>query len=226
MDLHLVDGEPPLGPWQRIPVADLAAQLGGRATASFTRPLLVGIDGRGGAGKSTLAAGLVAAVPGAVGVHGDDRAWHEPMFGWSRLLRDEVLVPLRCGRAVSCRPPAWEHHDRAGRISVEHTVPMVVVEGTGTTPAALADLYDATIWVQSDFAEAERRGLERDVADGTNGDAQEARAFWDEWMQAERAHLVADRPWERADLVVCGTPHLVSGGSEPGPGEVLLGRAR
>jgi len=33
------------------------------------------------------------------------------------------------------------------------------------------------LWVQSDFAGAERRGIARDVAQGDNGDAEQSIAF-------------------------------------------------
>ena len=53
--------------------------------------------------------------------------------------------------------------------------------------------------------EARRRGLERDASYGTRT-PEEAEAFWDDWMTEEEPFYAADRPWERADLVVLGTP--------------------
>jgi hypothetical protein len=67
-------------------------------------------------------------------------------------------------------------------------------------------LVDAVVWVQADGAEAERRGIERDVAGGANGDREQSIAFWHEWMGEELPFLARERPWERADVVVCGTP--------------------
>lgn len=46
----------------------------------------------------------------------------------------------------------------------------------------------------------------RDLASGENGDREATQAFWDEWSAAEREYLAADRPWERASVVVAGTP--------------------
>jgi hypothetical protein len=54
--------------------------------------------------------------------------------------------------------------------------------------------------VQSDREEARERGLRRDVELGRT--PEEAERFWDDWMAAEEPFLAADRPWERADLVV------------------------
>jgi len=74
--------------------------------------------------------------------------------------------------------------------------------------------------VQSDAAEARRRGIERDVAGGRERD--EVGPFWDEWMEEEVRFLAADRPWERADLVFCGTPAVLSDPPAPPPPGVLL----
>jgi len=73
--------------------------------------------------------------------------------------------------------------------------PLLVVEGVGAGRRALEPLLDAVIWVQTDRILATRRGLERD-----GGDV----AFWDEWEARERPFLAADRPWERAVLVISG----------------------
>jgi len=42
------------------------------------------------------------------------------------------------------------------------------------------------------------------VAEGVNGDWEQAAAFWNAWMP----FLNEQRPWERADLIVAGTPAI------------------
>lgn len=71
---------------------------------------------------------------------------------------------------------------------------------TGAARHEHAPYLDAMVWVASDEAIARERGIARD------GDGAEAIAFWDEWAAAERPFLEVERPWERADLVVSGTP--------------------
>ena len=78
------------------------------------------------------------------------------------------------------------------------------MEGVGSSRASLAPWLDATVWVQSDEAQAYRRGIDRDVELGR--ERAEAVAFWDEWMAHEGPFLAADGPWERADVVLCSTP--------------------
>lgn len=86
--------------------------------------------------------------------------------------------------------------------------PLLIVEGTGASQRAHTDLVDGSIWVQADFVQARRRGIERDVASGVNGDREAATRFWHEWMEHELAFLAQERPWERADLIIAGTPTI------------------
>ncbi|WP_432524531.1 hypothetical protein [Kineococcus sp. SYSU DK006] len=104
------------------------------------------------------------------------------------------------------RPPAWEARGRPGAVEVPAGSELVLLEGVGAAQRELAPFLDAVVWVQSDAALAERRGIARDVAEGVNGDLERATAFWHEWAAEELRFLRDQRPWERADLVVAGTP--------------------
>ena len=185
--MDLPDGEPDCGPWRAVAVAELYAALG--------RPRVLAVDGRSGSGKSTLVDRLAATVPGVAVVHTDDVAWHHDFFDWADLLVDGVLVPWWAGRDLAYRPPPWDARGRPGEITVPSGAPLLVVEGVGAGRRAFAPYLDALVWVQTDRAVATRRGLERD-----GGDV----AFWDEWEARERPFLAADRPWDRAALVVNG----------------------
>ncbi|MFT3875397.1 MAG: hypothetical protein QM708_03060 [Propioniciclava sp.] len=202
--MKLLPEEPAVAVWRAILVEELWQSI--RDRASDRSPLIVAVDGRGASGKSTLAARFATFVPGLVVVHTDDLAWNEPLFDWFHLLREDILAPLRRGEDVWFTPPAWPAHGRDGAIVVPASAPVVVIEGVGAAHDSASAFLDATIWVQSDHVEAERRGIERDLACGVNGDRDETIAFWHEWWNAERAYLAEDRPWERADLIVAGTP--------------------
>ena len=193
MDLH--PEEPDLGPWRSVDDADLLALVG--------RPSLVLVDGRGGGGKTTFAERL-AGLLGASLVHTDDVAWEHSRFGWDDLLREQVLEPWRRGEAVSYRPPAWVRYEREGAVSADAGRPLVI-EGSGAARASLAGFADLVVWMQSDRTLARERALVRDASYGTRT-PEEAEAFWDDWMTEEEPFLAADRPWERAHLVVLGTP--------------------
>lgn len=194
-------GEPVAGPWRVEPLAELVRIL----TASpppLRRPRIVAIDGRGAGGKTTLSERLRAAVPGTAVVHTDDIAWWHSRFGWDDLMLGGVLEPLHRGESVHFRPPAWAPRGRTGHIDVPIGAPLLLVEGVGASRREVRSLLDAAVWVQSDFAEAERRGIRRD-----GGDAEAARN-WHEWMAEELPFLAADRPWERADLVAGSSTQL------------------
>jgi hypothetical protein len=188
--------EPAAGPWRVVPVAGVPALLGD--------PVVLGVDGRAGGGKSTFAERLTAVVPGAAVVHTDDIAWYESFFGWEHLLVEGVLEPFRRGLPVAYRPPAWEVRGRRGAIVVPAGCPLLVVEGVGVGRRSLGRYLDALVWVQSDVDLARRRGIARDIAKGEEDPA----AFWEEWQAEEVPLLARERPWERATLVVAGTPVL------------------
>lgn len=203
-------GEPVVPIWREQTLRDLAAALLAREVG--TRPVIVAVDGRSGAGKSTIADRLRAEVPGSWVVHTDDIAWHESFFGWDGLLAAGVLLPVRQGGAVEFVPRAWAERGREGAITVPAGCPLLIVEGVGSSRVSLTPLIDIAIWVQSDREEARRRGLERD------GGVGESTSFWDQWEAAEVPFLSSDRPWDRAEIVLCGTPDAVPGQAGSGTG--------
>ncbi len=211
MSMSLPAGEPAAGPWRPASVAELDLVLHA-AGSPQGRPAVVAVDGRGAAGKSTLTAqvqqqatraGLATAV-----VHTDDVAWYESFFGWGPLIIEGVLAPLHDGKGVRFQPPAWPANGREGAIEVPAGLDVVLVEGVGAGQRELSGFLDVTVWVQSDFALAEQRGIARDIAQGVNGDREQTIAFWHEWMAEELRFLAEQRPWERACVVVAGTPPL------------------
>ncbi|KOV83323.1 hypothetical protein ADL03_20705 [Nocardia sp. NRRL S-836] len=181
-------------------MTDLLRRL--RAAGVTGRPLVVGVDGRGGAGKSTLAERLRALVAGSQVVHTDDVAWNHACFDWADLLLDHVLRPLHRGEAVRFRPPAWAAHDRPGAIEVPAGAQVVWVEGTGVLRAQLDPWLDASIWVQGDLDEQERRLVARD------GDSPAQQRHVAAWLAEELPFLLREQPWRRATVVVAGTDVL------------------
>jgi hypothetical protein len=157
---------------------------------------VIAIDGRSGAGKTTLAERLAATTARSAVVHTDDIAWFHARFDWVELMREGVLEPVHRGEAVAYRPPPWDARARPGAVEVPAPCELLVVEGVGAARAELADLVDLALWVQSDREVARERGIERD-----GGDV----AGWDEWQSEEVPFVERDRPWERAGVIVAGT---------------------
>jgi hypothetical protein len=170
--------------------------------APVGRSPVLAIDGRSSSGKTTLARRLQDAIPGAATVHTDDVAWWHSPFGWTELLAQGVLEPLRRGRSVVYRPPAWEERDRPGAIEVPAGAGLIIVEGVGAGRRELAELLDGIVWVQADRELTERRDAARVAAGEIGADA------YAQWMREERPFVAEQRAWERAFAVVAGTPEL------------------
>lgn len=172
----------------------LAAEIGERARGRGG--FVVTVDGRSGGGKTTFAKGLARAL-GAPLVHTDDVAWHHSFFDWWPLMIEHILVPFKQGKAVDWTPEAWIAKGRGGSITVPVS-PMLIVEGVSASRRELLEHISFKVWIETDAAVAERRGLERDGPEG--------RDFWFVWQAAEDLFHAADKPWERADLIVDGAP--------------------
>lgn len=214
MPLQLLPEEPEAGPWRvelLTPVIEALIRRG-PGTLSSGRPFVLAVDGRSNNGKTTLAARICAAVPGAAVVHTDDVAWNHSRFGWADLLIDGILVPAHRGQAVSYRPPRWADNDRKGSIDVPAGCPLLVIEGDGAGRREVARLIDGLIWVQSDEPEAERRRLARDrnpdAIDLANAPSDGSPPDHLGWMAEEIPFNAAQRTWERADIIVCGSPEI------------------
>jgi hypothetical protein len=214
VSLQLAPEEPEAVPWrvEQLSTVIEAVTRGEPGKVVVGRPVVLAVDGRSNNGKTTLAVRISHAVPGAVVIHTDDIAWDHSRFGWADLLVDGILVPANQGRSVSYRPPRWVERGREGSIEVPAGCPLLVIEGDGAGRLEVAHLIDALIWVQSDEREAERRRLARD----RNPSAIDVASFPSDglpldhegWMAEEIPFNAAQRSWERAGIVVCGTPEI------------------
>lgn len=200
--MTLPDGEPAAGPWRVEPIAEAARILAQGAGPPVGHPMVIAVDGRSSSGKTALAGRLTSSDKNAHVVHTDDIAWHHSIFGWADLLIDGILDPVRRGKAVSFRPPAWEIRDRRGAIDVPAGISILIVEGVGTVRRELVGVIDASIWVQSDQAVMNQRTSARIAA------GEVALSVHEEWMAEEIPFFATQRPWERVDLIVAGTPDL------------------
>ena len=177
-------------------VTDDLAETIRRLPPSAGRTVVIGIDGCGGAGKSTLAAALVERIEGAAVIHTDDFAsWDRPIEWWPRLL-EEVLLPLSKGEVARFQRYDWITRSLAEWQEVN--APIIILEGVGSTRLEFRQFLAFRVWVDCPRAERLQRGLERDGV--------QAEGLWRTWMRAEDAYRDAHRPKENADrLVYSGT---------------------
>ncbi len=200
--MHLHPGEPQAVGWRVVPVLDVVRQLTDASPDVTGRPRVIAVDGRGGAGKTTLARRLGAVLPRSAVVHTDDIAWHHAYFDWGTVLIENILRPLHRGEAVDFRPRPWITRGRPGSIAVPSGAEFVVIEGTGVIREELAPWLDASIWMQGDLEEQER------LLAGRDGDSPEQREHVARWLQEELPFMLREQPWARATVVVAGPAHL------------------
>ncbi len=167
----------------------------GTAPASG-RPFVVGIDGRSGAGKTELAAALVATLPGARVV-----ALEDAYRGWAGLregveeIATGVLAPLRQGLPGRYRRYDWVRGELAGTVEVEPAA-VVVLEGCGAGSLPCAPYLDVLVWLEAPEHERHHRAMARD--DGAWLDR------WSTWS-AQEAELLAEHDARAAADAVIDT---------------------
>lgn len=178
-----------------MPVRVTATEAVRRVAAlEVTGWAFVGIDGRGAAGKSTLAQRLAAAVPGTQVVAVDDFSGPSvEEWDWGRF-RTEVLTPIVAGRTARYRAWNWDA-DRAGDWREVRPEGLIVVEGVSSTRSELDVPWASTIWVEASRETRLRRARARD------GDAMMS-TWLDRWMPSEEAYIAREHPERRVDLVV------------------------
>jgi uridine kinase len=162
---------------------------------------VVAVDGQGGAGKSSFASQLAAALGGCQIIHTDDFASWENSIDWWPELIERVLVPLARGEVAHFDSSQWESGALRPRIEI---VPaeFLILEGVTASREAFRPWLTYSIWIEACRDLRLRRGLERD--------GEQARAQWERWIAEENGYRLRERPDERADLVVSGERDLWS----------------
>lgn len=166
-------------------------------------PILIGIEGFGGSGKSTVAAQLAEALADAVVVPIDAfivkekvlEPWDAGAFDHARLVR-EVLEPASRGEAISYRALDWASNTLVGPIVVPRSR-YLIVEGISAFVQPAGGYYDYTIWVDTPAEVARARGIDRDR--GTENEQ-----HWELWSRHDIEYLHRCRSNETADAIVSG----------------------
>lgn len=159
-------------------------------------PVVV-IDGRSGAGKTTLARMVaqrwpVAGRPQLVALDSLYPGWDGLDDGVERALHD-ILRPHARGLLSTWRRWDWEQEAEAEAYAVDPALG-VILEGSGALNPATARLADVRVWVESPDEVRKRRALTRD------GDT--FRPHWERWAAQEVRHLERHEPQKLATVRV------------------------
>ena len=173
-----------------------ASTLINAVTAVGAANPVVLIDGRSGAGKTSLARALVARWPlaGRVQLVALDSLYP----GWdglddgADLAREQILVPHARGLIGVWQRWDWDAAGPAEAHAVDPSLPLLV-EGSGILTPRSARLGDVRVWLDSPTASRKHRALARDGETYT--------PHWDGWAHQEDQHVSRDQPTRLATHV-------------------------
>jgi uridine kinase len=159
-----------------------------QAASERVDPLVVGISGYGGSGKSTLTRHLVDALPGSIRMRGDDfldpKRSHVRSKDWDGVervrLASEVLVPFRERRASVFRRYDWSRR-ALGAPEPVPTGDILIVDLVGLFHPDCLDALDVRVWCDVGLETATHRGMKRDAQLGRD----HSRLWKDVWVPNE-----------------------------------------
>jgi uridine kinase len=171
------------------------------------RLIVIAISGFGGAGKSTLAQSLKAALGDTEIVPIDDfiigpknersSVWHT--FDRERLRR-EILIPARPDKPLSYErytSGEWVE-ERGGERRTFIPRSYLIIEGCGILHPALMSYYDYSAWIDCEPAVAWKRAKTRDLTEGNDD-----RNLWDNvWELNDAAFFDTFHPDRLASTLV------------------------
>lgn len=154
---------------------------------------MVAVDGRSGAGKTSLAGilrdELAAPVVSLEDLYG---GWDGLEHGID-LLISEVLEPLAAGRVALVPRYDWVAGEWAEPVALDPPE-VLIVEGVGAGARRAAAYASVLVWLEATPAVRKKRALDRD--------GETFAPHWDRWAAQEDAMLAREHTPERADLVV------------------------
>ncbi len=167
---------------------------------------IVLIDGRAASGKSFLAAALknqlfkeLEQAPRLI--HMDDLypGW-EGLIPGSHYLNQQILQPLKLGKAASWQLWDWEQGQRGrndepgnGWREFSGGTPLIV-EGCGSLSRVSSELADYRVWIETEKQVRHKRWLERD--------GEKFNEFWHIWAGQEDEFYQQEKSAQLADLVI------------------------
>jgi uridine kinase len=154
---------------------------------------VVAIDGRSGAGKTSLASALRDRL------HAPVVSLEDLYGGWDGLehgidlLVSEVLEPLAAGEAARVPKYDWVAGKWAAPSAIEPP-DILIVEGVGAGARRASERVSVLVWLELPASARKKRALDRD------GEA--FAPYWDQWAAQEDLMLARDHTPDRADIII------------------------
>jgi uridine kinase len=164
-----------------------------RAAPRAGRTRVVAIDGRSGAGKTSLAAALRGELRAPVVSLEDLYGGWDGLEHGIDLLVAAVLEPLAAGQAARVPRYDWVAGQWAEPMVIEPP-DVLIVEGVGAGARRAATFESVLVWLEVAAPVRKKRALDRDGATFA--------PYWDQWAAQEEAMIARDRTPERADIVI------------------------
>ncbi len=165
------------------------------------RPVLIAIEGFGGAGKSTLAKELKNRLGDAFVVSIDDLIIKDLISDGEKLnfdrkrLERQVLLPLKQKRAAAYQKLIWDKNILSDFIQVPD-ITYLIVEGVSTSHPDIISYFDYNIYVDFPSDLAMERGRIRDRKLGNNNDE-----LWKVWTKTYADYKQKYHPELKANFV-------------------------
>lgn len=165
------------------------------------KTILVAIDGRGGAGKSTLAKNLHKEFSNLTIVSLDD--FYLPQVGLPDLERvlKQVIIPLKNNQTTKYQRYDWG----TKKLEEWHKVSqnqIIIFEGMTALHDSIRPNFDLTIWVECPADIAHERGIQRDK----NLYKVDTEKDWQNlWIPKEEKYIKEVNPQSKADVVINST---------------------
>jgi uridine kinase len=172
---------------------------------SLPKPVLIGISGFGGSGKSTFAKKLAEKIRVPVigidsfcksNIHKDYELWN--IMDFARL-ENEVLKPFKAGEQnLKYGDFDWITNKIEKEISINHNG-ILIVEGVGLFRPEIMQYFACTIWIDCTIQEAIIRGKKRDREEYNN----QQDNHWDGiWQLNDLQCFKEFSPKSKADFIV------------------------
>jgi len=155
--------------------------------------VVIAVDGRSGAGKTTIASAVAEAIDARVVALEDlYGGWDGLEAGIARLV-SAVLRPLAAGAQASVPRYDWT----AKNWATPWPLPVperLVVEGVGAGARTVAPYTSLLVWVELAASARRERALARD--------GKLYAPHWRRWAAQEDAYIERERPRKRADCLI------------------------